>query len=1144
MMKKVDLNVSFGQPELVEESDEIVVFRYRLEPFKGLTTDMEEVAEKGELVYRTVDLTKEEYSFIDEEKERGEWYYAVFAKNKAGISPGQIDMYFLADVELVINNFDYKTFSPGRLSFDVEIGGTDAFSWRWKVNDGEYINKSIDDLIVDQELDLPTGQEHELTVESLNVDGFISATRNIYFSIYNISIEFDTHPLLPQPNIEVSGTQDTLIPLNANDIRGHYFIGWEQTGFGIIEEPLQSSTNFRIFNADAQIKGVFGLIDYDIKMDFIVNGYPDRNILTGGTDSNNLPYSYIGTLQDNSGIYNIFDVLNLVFYPGPGYSFASWSIVNGNGEIGDELNASTVYRVDNSDTLIRANINPIDYLITVDGDIDSFDTTGRPLDFQELGSGLYNIDNKVEILAVPDAGYKFESWMIIQGVGLLDDITSARTVLTVGPADSFIRAVYSPIDYTVNVADGSNGTAVASKAAFPNNIFQTMTVTATPDIGWQFSSWEISGPGSLDNPTSNPAVFTVGAGDSIITPKYEMVNYNVRVDGLSGEEAILNINGTTLNTSNSVANYGDSVTIRAIPERGFTFDRWESNISGITYSDQYNPEAVLSMPASDIVISAVYNSVPYTVTVNGDSNGSGVTTTPSTIGANQYYYESAIQIQATANTNYEFSNWSNTGIGSISDPNSSSTTFTVGLSDDIITANFVFVGRQQNIVGTTAYQAFKELEFRWTRSALDNQAINDNGTTTYTYEISTSSSFNQLVEAKVFTTFQTSTIFSDLIAYTKYYCRCRATGNVNAGAVTGTSNTVEFVTNPCGNYTMTKDSNNNLQISGAAPNSGITISEQTGSLETRGLVRPIANDQFNNLFIAEGSGQVRTQTSGPGGRLVFDGGFPKFYNSKWASYSAGIKNGSVSIYDSSVPAQYPYFYNAISHVEREEGSQKKLLYINDAPGGNYTAKVFHNTVLDIARVAGFTASSIGSESASTHSGYLQNLHTTRSAWKTYFNGYDVIVWLGTNYTGGAYLPNSLIQGLLDYFDEGGGLFIITDHNTFQSSVNQILPYYGVRFTGNIDRTAGNNAYKISTILANTNYIPSGYHPLFANINPNGFISAAGSEGEIIYDTNVSNTSNYTTDSNGNLTITNHSNGTSLGGGNTFIRTASDCGGQV
>ena len=1142
-MKKVDLDVSWDQPKLVKESSEIVVFRYRLEPFKGLSTTMEEVAEEGELVYRTVDLSKETYMFIDKDRERGEWYYAVFAKNKASLSPGQIDSYLLVDVTLTVNNFDYKTFSPGRVSFDVEVGGADASSWRWKINENEYVDKSIDDKFVDTQIDLPIGEEHKLTVESLNVDRYVSAKREIYFSIYNITVEYVTHPQLPQSNLEFSATQGSIIPLGASELRGHYFIGWELTGFGQINNPNEMSTDFRVFNSDAQIKGVFGLIDYDIKIEFEVDHYPDRNIITGGIGSNDLPYGPIGSLEDNSGVYNIFDFLNLIFNPSSGYEFKSWSIFSGNGTIGDGLSKSTVYRVDNSDTIIKANIQPINYLIFVNGDFSNVDSTGRPMDFNETGTGSYHIDNKFEIVAVPDPGYKFERWEMGTGGGLIEDTSSARTFFTVLPTDATVKAIYSPIDYTVNVADGSNGSAIASKAAFPNNIFQEITITANADPGWELDSWEVSGEGSVDNQNSNPAVFTVGAGDAIITPKYKLVDYDISLlnSSASGSEMILNINGSAVNSPNAKANIGDLITLRAVPNVGFEFDGWVSS-DGSSFNND-NAETVFTMPALDVTITANYLGVLYDITVNGGGNGS-----QNTVGG-QYSYLSTVNLIAMPDINYAFSNWVNTGLGSIISSTSASTSFTVGLSADIITANYAFVGRRQSITGTTGYQAFKELEFKWTRSALDGQPINDTGSTTYTYEISKISTFAQLaVPSQVFTTFQNSVLFGDLDAYTRYYCRCIATGDaINSNAVTGTSNTVEFVTNPCGNYSMTRGANNSLQITGAEPNSGVTISEQSGSTQTRGLVRPIADDEFNNLFIAEGSGKVRTQASGPGGRLIFDGGFPKFYNNAWNPYRGGVNNGTVSIYDSSIPAQFPYLYNAINHVEREEGSRKKLLYINDAPGGNYSALVFNNTIHDMARAAGLTPSSIGSNTASSHSGYLQTLHNSRANWATYFSGFDVIVWLGTNYTHGAYLPTATIEGLLDYFDGGGGLFIITDHNIFQTCVNQILPYYGVKFTGDIDRgqnPATLSKYKISTILANSNYIPSGYHPLFANIDPNGSISATRSEGKIIYDNSVANTSNYVTDSSGNLTINNHTNGTPLGGGNTFVRTASDCGGQI
>ena len=224
-MKKVDLDVSWDQPEFVKESDEIVVFRKRLEPFKDLTTTMDEVAEEGDLVYRTVDLSLEKYSFIDYQLERGHWHYAVFAKNKAGLSPGQIEDYLLADVNLTILNFDFKTFSPGILSFDISISGSDASSWRWKINEGEWEDKSLNDVNIIKQVDLGRGTEHILTVQSLNVDGYVSATRTVRFNVYLLTVKFITHPNLNRADILSEGIQNTLVPLNALDVRGHYFDG-------------------------------------------------------------------------------------------------------------------------------------------------------------------------------------------------------------------------------------------------------------------------------------------------------------------------------------------------------------------------------------------------------------------------------------------------------------------------------------------------------------------------------------------------------------------------------------------------------------------------------------------------------------------------------------------------------------------------------------------------------------------------------------------------------------------------------------------------------------------------------------------------------------------------------------------------------
>ena len=154
------------------------------------------------------------------------------------------------------------------------------------------------------------------------------------------------------------------------------------------------------------------------------------------------------------------------------------------------------------------------------------------------------------------------------------------------------------------------------------------------------------------------------------------------------------------------------------------------------------------------------------------------------------------------------------------------------------------------------------------------------------------------------------------------------------------------------------------------------------------------------------------------------------------------------------------------------------------------------------------------------------------------------MWVDTETSIYTLAPN-FVQGLLDYFDNGGGLFVITDHDVFQTIVNQILPYYGVKFTGLINRTTDNDAYKVSTILGNTTYIPQGVHPLFQDMLPTATIRAGGSEGKIIYDDDPSTggafTSSYTSDANGDLEITIHNNDVDVGYGQLIIRTANDCG---
>ena len=68
---------------------------------------------------------------------------------------------------------------------------------------------------------------------------------------------------------------------------------------------------------------------------------------------------------------------------------------------------------------------------------------------------------------------------------------------------------------------GSN--AVASGASVTEGA--TVTLTATPSDGYEFSSWEVSGTGSsLSNTTTNPTTFTMGTANATVTANFAVAS--------------------------------------------------------------------------------------------------------------------------------------------------------------------------------------------------------------------------------------------------------------------------------------------------------------------------------------------------------------------------------------------------------------------------------------------------------------------------------------------------------------------------------------------------------------------------------------------------------------------------------------------
>lgn len=129
----------------------------------------------------------------------------------------------------------------------------------------------------------------------------------------------------------------------------------------------------------------------------------------------------------------------------------------------------------------------------------------------------------------------------------------------------------------------------------------SVTITANePTIGKKFSGWTIDGISGLDT-TQTSITFNMPANAVTATANYEDIEYTVTVNG-----------GTGAGTYKE----GDSVTITATVPTGKRFVEWTSE-SGITFADKTSVTTTFTMPAGDVTVTATYEDIEYTITVNG-----------------------------------------------------------------------------------------------------------------------------------------------------------------------------------------------------------------------------------------------------------------------------------------------------------------------------------------------------------------------------------------------------------------------------------------------------------------------------------------------------------------------------------------------
>ena len=230
------------------------------------------------------------------------------------------------------------------------------------------------------------------------------------------------------------------------------------------------------------------------------------------------------------------------------------------------------------------------------------------------------------------------------------------------------------LDITGNgVVEVKNGDVVLSPDVNTTNEFTVfygtvLTLTATGNEGWEFSSWT----GSVANTTA--AMTTINMINNFgVTAIFTMIDYTLTLNANP-------VAGGTV-TGAGIYNFGDQVSVDAIPAEGWAFVNW-TNAAGDTVS--VLPANVITMPSSDLTLTANFEMIDYTLTLVANPTAGGTVT-----GAGEYNFGDAVSVDAIPAEGWAFVNWTNAAGDTVSVLPAN--VIPMPSSDLTLTANFAMI---------------------------------------------------------------------------------------------------------------------------------------------------------------------------------------------------------------------------------------------------------------------------------------------------------------------------------------------------------------------------------------------------------------------------------------------------------------------
>ncbi|MBW8324271.1 MAG: ice-binding family protein [Prolixibacteraceae bacterium] len=269
------------------------------------------------------------------------------------------------------------------------------------------------------------------------------------------------------------------------------------------------------------------------------------------------------------------------------------------------------------------------------------------------GAGSYTAGTNVTVTATPNTGYTFVNWT----EGLTIASTEANYAFQLNASRNLV-ANFVLNTYTLTVI-ALNGTVLKVPLQTTYNHGTVVNLTATPNSGYNFTSWTGDASGS-----SSATTVTMNSNKNV-TANFNAIAYTLNATA---------VNGTVLKVPSKTAyNSGEIVVLTATPAMGYTFTGWSGDASG-----SINPVSVTMNGNKNIT--ANFTALASTFTLNVVAVNGMVVKNPNLTAYNN---GASVQLTASANSGFTFTGWSGDATGNLP------TATVIMNSNKNVTANFI-----------------------------------------------------------------------------------------------------------------------------------------------------------------------------------------------------------------------------------------------------------------------------------------------------------------------------------------------------------------------------------------------------------------------------------------------------------------------